>query len=345
MLLDPIKKSESAVFQQILTKFLSPSANARALSSLLTTLAPAAAVFPDIRSEVVQLFVSQEFNAAAEGMGARGNGQLEALSARSSSKTKFLDGVDFASLDAQVKQVVRDLLQVMAYPALCSVCEYDASSLQATMETREAQLAERLEALQEELVSGNAEQDALATELTERLAGLRKREAELELELARVRLEARECEETLNVHSLGVVDATQTQRSIAEDEQTRHALVQARDSLHNYLATIYGPRRLRLVARRDKLRDVVQQKANGVLELLNVIKMGMEICCEVSEPGNEATATFMELHQELSRSLSIYHQVQSVIAEVAPDVADVITSTLEDIHDFKARFASVSGKK
>lgn len=333
------------MFQQILTKFLSPSANARALSSLLTTLAPAAAVFPDIRSEVVQLFVSQEFNATAEGMGARSNGQLEALSARNASKAKFLEGVDFASLDAQVKQVVRDLLQVMAYPALCTVCEYDASSLQTTMETREAQLSERIASLQEELDAGAAEEDTVATELSERLTGLRKREAELELELARVRLEVRECEEALNTHSLGAVDVSHTQRAISEDEQTRQALVQARDSVHNYLATIYGPRRQRLVARRDKLRDVVRQKADAVLELLSVIKMGMEICCEESEPGNEATATFMELHQELSRCLSIYHQVQSIIAEVAPDVSDVIATTLEEIHEFKARFAAVGGKK
>lgn len=368
VLMDPVKSHETALWQQLLPKFLSPTANVRAVTSLIPSLAPACASYDDVREEAVRLFVSLQYNPLAEGVGnkALGGPSLEALAQRAPTKSaKLLEGVDFSMLEKQVSHLLRDVLQVMAYPPLCELCEYDASGLQRAFEVREAELMAHMEELQQSLgelsdkASGGGggatdEADPAVEQreaLRSRLAELREREAALLEELRVVResigqaeAELEQVDAAVTAAAGGPDDEASLHAALDADEEALMTLTQGRDSVHNFLSSIHGPRRQRLMARRDKNRDIALAKAREVSDLLAVLKLGMEICCAEDVPGNESVATFMELHAELGRCVAIYNQISSVLSEVAPDMVAGINDSLAEIAELKARFSGSSKK-
>ncbi len=354
MLKEPLKKPEASVFAPLLSKLLSPTANARSLLSLLATLTPLTSVFSDVREEVVKLCVSQEFNALVETLSAgtlKGApvgffelAEEEEKRARARAAANLLEGINYEELDSKVNAATESVVNVLALPAVKEACDYASTALEEVMATRESQLDERISTLQQsaqdaeansELGDGSAEFEHLA-QVKEQLNELAEREKELEEALALVREEIQQTKQLLEAAEAAVTkkadraDADTTSELLAKEEAMREAMSAASSGIRAYVDKVLAPRQSKLRSRLLRLQGVAREKAEEFFALFASLKEGLEQCVVVHGGGAKSPwdeledkkkdATRRELKDMFGKAKDGYAQLESILKSTELEV-------------------------
>jgi alpha-tubulin suppressor-like RCC1 family protein len=369
VLLEAIRKPESAVFSSLLSKLLSPPSNARPLMALLTSLTPVTSVFSDLREEVVRLCVAQEFNALVEALG---NNTLkgapvgffelaeeEERRAKARAAADLLDAIDFDQLDQMQSCAAENVVNLLGLPAVKGICDYATGSLEDVLATREAQLDERIATLQQSALDaaeglggssgggdGSAESEHLAL-VKEKLSDLQERERELEEALALVReeimqtrclLEEAEAAVTSRGRaSSGGQDAEATAELLAKEEKMRELMTSASGALRLYLDKVHGPRQAKLLVRLERLKQMAVAKGAEFLKLFGQLRDSLQLCV-VDDDGFDAMeckrkeASREQLKEMLGRAREAFAPLDSVFrsTELDPDLLAQLDAVLEE---------------
>jgi alpha-tubulin suppressor-like RCC1 family protein len=363
VLLESIRKPESAVFVSLLSKLLSPPGNARPLMSLLMSLTPVTSVFSDLREEVVRLCVAQEFNALVEALGSNtlkgapvGFFELaeeEEKRAKARSAADLLDTIDFDQLDQSHSCAAENVVNVLGLPAVKAVCDYATASLEEVLATREAQLDERIATLQQsaldaaEGLSGSGGGSEHLALVREKLSDLQERERELEEALALVREEIAQTQALLEEAeaaadsrsraSSGGQDAEATAELLAKEEKMRELMTNASGALRSYLDKVHGPRQAKLLLRLERMKQMAVLKGEGFLKLFVQLRDSL-LLCVVDDDGFDAAeckrkeATREHLKDMLGRAREAYAPLDSVFrsTELEPDMLAQLDCVLEE---------------
>lgn len=353
ILLDPLKKFEAAVFQQLLAKFVSSTVNARALQTLLTSIAPVASVYPDIREEVIRLCVAHEFNALAEITNVATSGAssikgapvgfselAEEETRRDAARQavgKFVDGVDFESLDTQIAVLSENMMQVMAIPAIKSVVEYDTSSLDEVMRAREAQVQERIQALEGEVagLSGGSNEEADLSSLNERMSELRERERELEEALQHLRGEIAQIQQMIDQKITSNEDnASVKQDLLAKEQSSVQMLENATQLISSYVEKNFNPRRQKLQLRMERCKNIALSKVKAFVDILEALKDALVACRDSQEEDRVIEGTRQELQPVVEKVVSAYRQAEEIFKIVAEDTCAQIEELISEVNAF-----------
>ena len=350
VLLNTLQPDEIPVFQQVFPKFLSSSVNHRALFQLLTTMFPVTSRFSDVRQEVINLCVAQEFNALVEVAAVQSKDaamsmeEAEQVQERRG-KLRILESVDLDMLDKQVEFARQDLTQLLTLPAVCDACNFDLASLESAIETREAQTRERVLTLEEEeeLKEDEEEEsdDEVMDELNDKLRALEDREKELEEELRAVRAEMMSVIEQIEERQSEGSEKRQTKEAkksavsnaiIEEEKNLEKAIANGREALQSYMDKVLGPRMTKLRNRRTRCMQLAAEKAKEYIDLFEIVRMALDDVLG-AEDKEAAEATKEEVRLLYHQGLSAYKQVAEVFQSDFPDEAALIEDSIKEIED------------